>query len=168
MKVILYMAITPNGFIAKSNDDTNWISQQEWNSYSQAVQKAGNLIVGHRTYDILTKQPEFSELKNAKLVVISDKSFSTSNSDHLIAHSPKEALNLLKDFPEVIVAGGGMLNASFLAENLVDEIYFDFEPIVFGEGIPVFRGKSFERKLELINQKKITDNEIQIHYRVIK
>jgi dihydrofolate reductase len=162
------MAITPNGFIAKNNNDTSWISQQEWNSYSQIVQGAGNLVVGHRTYDILTKQPEFSELKDVQLIVVSDKNFLTLSSNHIVAHSPKEALKYLDSFSEIIVAGGGLLNSAFLGENLVDEIYLDIEPIVFGGGIPIFRDKSFERKLKLLGTKQITDQEIQIHYQVLK
>ncbi len=162
------MAITPNGFIAKSDDDTSWISREEWTSYSRTVQRAGNLIIGHRTYDILTKQPDFSELKNVRLIVVSDKTFPTLASNHIIARSPKEALTLLKDFSEVIVAGGGLLNAAFLVEDLVDEIYLDIEPTIFGKGIPLFRDKNFERKLEFLDQKQITDQEIQLHYKIIK
>ena len=162
------MAITANGFIAKNDDDTSWISKEEWDSYSLAVRTAGCLIVGRRTYDILTKQPEFSELKNVKLVAVSETDFQTLSANHLVAHSPKEALEFLKEFKEVVVAGGGTLNASFLVENLVDEVYLDIEPIIFGNGIPIFKGKDFERKLKLIGQKKITGNEIQFHYQVIK
>ena len=69
MKVVLYMAISANGMIAKKDDDTSWISEEEWDSYSSAVCSAGNLVVGRRTYDILTKQPEFSELENVKVIV---------------------------------------------------------------------------------------------------
>lgn len=154
--------------IAKSNDDTSWISKQEWDSYSAAVRKARCLIIGRRTYHILTKQPEFAEFKDVKLVVVSQEKFTTLAENHLIASSPKQALEFLKDFNEVIIAGGGMLNASFLAENLVDEIYLDIEPIVFGRGIPVFQGREFEQQLELLGQKKISDNEIQLHYRIVK
>ena len=168
MKVILYMAISLNGMIAKSDDDTSWISKEEWNSYSSAVRIAGNLIVGHRTYNILTKQPEFSEFKDVKLVVVAQKDFLTLAQNHLIAHSPKEALKLLSDFEQVIVAGGGALNASFIEENLVDEIFTDIEPIILGQGIPLFRDKNFERNLKLVGQKKISDNEIQLHYEVLK
>jgi len=168
MKVILYMAITANGIIAKNNDDTNWISKEEWDSYSLAVRTAGCLIIGRRTYYILTKQPEFSELKDVKLVVVSETNIETLSPNHIVAYSPKEALGLLSDFKEVVVAGGGTLNASFLSENLVDEIYLDIEPIIFGEGIPIFKGKDFEYKLELIGQKKISDNEIQLHYKILK
>lgn len=168
MKIILYMAISANGLIAKSDDDTSWISQEEWNSYSRAVREAGCLVVGRRTYHILTKQPEFAEFKDIKLVSVSKDDFETLSPNHLIAHTPKEALDLLKDFEEVIVAGGGTLNASFMAENLVDEIYLDIEPITFGEGIPLFKGQKFEQKLKLIDQKKISENEIQVHYEVVK
>jgi len=162
------MAISMNGMIAKSNDDTSWISKEEWDSYSLATRTAGCLIVGRRTYHILTNQPEFAELKDVKIVAVSEEDFTTLAPNHFVAHSPREALDLLKDFKEVIVAGGGTLNASFLAENLVDEIYLDIEPIIIGEGIPIFKGKDFEQKMELIGQRKITDNEIQLHYRINK
>lgn len=168
MKVILYMAISANGMIAKNNDDTSWISKKEWDSYSLAVRKAGCLVVGSRTYHLLTKQPEFVEFKDVMLVAVSQEDFATSASNHVIAHSPKEALEVLKNYEEVIVAGGGILNASFLLENLVDEIYLDIEPIIIGEGIPIFKGKNFEHKLQLIDQKKIANDEIQLHYKVLK
>ncbi len=162
------MAITANGFIAKNDDDTSWISKEEWNSYSLATQTAGGLIIGHRTYDILTKQPEFSELKDVKLAVVSEKKFKTLSPNQFVASSPKKALEFFEGYKEVIVAGGGTLNASFLAENLIDEIYLDVEPIIFGKGIPVFKGKDFELKLEFLGQKKIADNEIQLHYKVVR
>jgi len=162
------MAITANGFIAKNNDDTSWISKEEWGSYSLAVRKAGCLIVGYRTYGILTKQSEFSEFENVKLAIVSEKDFQTLSPNHHVVYSPREALKFFDGHKEVVVAGGGMLNASFLAENLVDEVYLDVEPIVFGEGIPVFKGKDFEHSLKFIGQKKISDNEIQLHYKVIK
>ncbi|KKQ21423.1 MAG: Bifunctional deaminase-reductase domain protein [Candidatus Wolfebacteria bacterium GW2011_GWC1_37_10] len=168
MRVILYMAISLNGMIAKSDDDTSWISKEEWDSYSLAVRNAGCLIVGHRTYGILTKQPEFSEFKDVKLVVVAQENFQTLAPNHLVAHSPKESLEILKDFKEVVVAGGGALNASFMEENIVDEIFIDIEPIILGKGIPLFRDKDFELNLKLVGQKKISDNEIQLHYEVLK
>lgn len=168
MKVILYMAITANGYIAKENDDTNWVSSDEWDSYSSAVRKAGNLIVGYRTYNILTKQPEFREFKKVKIVIVSHKNFRTLNLSHLIAKTPKEALSLLKDFKEVVVAGGGILNSSFIKENLIDEIYLDIEPIVFGKGIKLFSDNNFESRLKLLESRSINKNVIQLHYKVLK
>jgi len=80
----------------------------------------------------------------------------------------KAALDILKDADEVVVAGGGKLNASFLKEGLVDEIYLDVEPIAFGKGIKLFDDEDFEVNLELIEVNKISQNEIQLHYKVKK
>ncbi len=169
MKVIMYMAITVNGFIAKQDDDTSWISREEWNSYSAAARKAGCLIIGRRTYHILTKQPEFSELKDVKLVVVSkEKVPELISPNHNVAFSPKEALNLLNDFKVVVVAGGGALNKSFAEQNLIDELYLDIEPFAFGNGIRLFSEGKFEKKLELLGVKNITKNELQLHYKVVK
>lgn len=168
MKTILYMAISADGYISRTNDDTSWISETEWASYSLAVRTAGNLIVGRRTYDILTKQPEFLEFKNVKLVVVSSQKFQTLTSKHVVTHSPKEALENLKDFENVVVAGGGELNGSFLKKGLIDEIYLDVEPIVLGKGIKLFGSVDIEANLELLETKKLSDSEIQLHYKVLK
>ncbi len=168
MKVILYMAISANGMIAKSNDDTSWISAEEWDSYSLAVRTAGCLIVGRRTYEILTKQPEFAEFKDVKLILVSHDNFVTLAQNHFVAFSPREALEMAKGYEQVVVAGGGILNAAFLDEKLVDEIYLDIEPIVISEGIPVFKDKNFDCNLKLLESKMITENEIQLHYEVLK
>ncbi len=167
MKVILYMAISANGYIAKEDDDTSWISTVEWNSYAAIIKKAGCLVVGHRTYDILTKQPEFEELGKIKIIIVSTNDFKTLNQNHHIAKNCNEAIGLLTDFEEIIVAGGGILNSSFMKAGLVDEIYLDIEPIVFGKGIQLFENADFEVKLELIESNKLSNNEIQLHYKVI-
>lgn len=168
MKVVMYMAITPNGLIAKSDDNTSWISEVEWNSYSSTVQKAGNVIMGRRTYEIITKQPEFKDFEKVKIVIVSRQGVKTLSPNHFVAKSPKEGIELLKEFEQIILAGGGKLNGSFMKEGLVDEIYLDIEPTVLGNGIPLFRDADFEAKLQLLDTKKLSDNEIQLHYKVLK
>ena len=39
MKVILYMAMSVNGYVATEQDETPW-SDEEWESYHNAVMKA--------------------------------------------------------------------------------------------------------------------------------
>ncbi|PIP24236.1 MAG: deaminase, partial [Candidatus Nealsonbacteria bacterium CG23_combo_of_CG06-09_8_20_14_all_37_18] len=50
----------------------------------------------------------------------------------------------------------------------IDEIFIDIEPIILGKGIPLFRDKDFKRNLKLVGQKKISESEIQLHYKVLK
>lgn len=174
MKVILYMAITINGFIAKENDDVSWVSETSWESYSGMIKKTGNMIVGRRTYEMMLKDDEFnkSNLNEIKTVVLTNDALLQVHNPQFIftAKSPREALDILlgQGFETILVCGGGELNASFMKENLVDEIYLDIEPIAFGKGVRLFGESKFEAKLKLLEIKKLSDNELQLHYQVLK
>jgi dihydrofolate reductase len=132
------------------------------------AREVGNIIVGHRTYNILTKQPGFFDLKNVKIVVVATQPVQLVADNHKIADNPQAALHLFDDQEEVLVAGGGKLNSSFLEANLVDEMYLDVEPVIFGKGIGLFTGKDFENKLMFLGMKHITENEIQLQYKIVK
>jgi dihydrofolate reductase len=84
--------------------------------------------------------------------------------------SPREVIGMLKtkDFETAFLAGGGQLNSSFIEDDLIDEIYLDVEPLIFGKGIPVFAAKDFEVELELLEIKKLNLSTVQLHYRVVK
>jgi dihydrofolate reductase len=167
------MASTPNGIIAKMNDDTSWVSETEWSSYSGMIKKFGNMIIGRRTYEVMLNNDEFnkSNLNEIKTVVVSKNKFQIHNSKFIfLAKSPKEAIEILKKqgFKTIMVCGGGKLNASFMKEKLIDEIYLDIEPVLFGKGIKLFSEIDFEVKLKLIEIKKLSKNEVQLHYKVLK
>ncbi len=102
--------------------------------------------------------------------MVTDKAVKSDNSNLTFVTKPSEALRFLKQqgLKEALIAGGGKLNGSFMKEELVDEIYLDIEPTVFGKGIPLFGDANFESKLQLINIKKLSGNEIQLHYHVLQ
>jgi dihydrofolate reductase len=171
MKVILYMATTVDGMIAKENDDTSFVSETEWKSFRLMIQRVGNIIIGERTYKIMEKGGEFKDMGGIRAVAVSHDGFiQTTQGSSSVVRSPKEALELLEKegFQEALVAGGGQLNGSFMEENLIDELYLDIEPIVLGKGIKLFNGKELEIKLELIETRKLSENAIQLHYRVLR
>ncbi|MFA4819558.1 MAG: dihydrofolate reductase family protein [Candidatus Aenigmatarchaeota archaeon] len=167
MKVILYMAMTVNGMIAKENDETPW-SNAEWKNYAKKVKECGALIVGRRTYEIMKKSNELKKIGNPFTVVVTSVE-KEDNKSFVFVRSPKDALEIMKKkrFHKVLLGGGSMINASFMKAGLVDEIYLDVEPVVFGRGIKLFSEEDFEAKLKLIGTKKISKNEIQLHYKVI-
>ena len=165
------MAMTANGMIAAIDDSADFLTKEESASYVGMVLSAGNLIIGRRTYEILSTQPEFQEFLKAgvKIVAISHGSFHVKNTDHTVAHSPQEALDLFGKTDTVVIAGGGMTNAAFLNENLVDEIFLDIEPAIIGGGLSLFRGVDFDTKaLKLVGVKQFGDNEVQLHYEILR
>lgn len=168
------MATTINGYIAKEDDDASWVTATEWSSFSGTIKANGNMVIGRRTYEIMLKNDEFNRagLNEIKTVVLTNNtSLKIHNPKFIsVATSPREAVDILckQDFETIMVCGGGKLNSSFMKEGLIDEIYLDVEPIVFGRGIQLFLPEEFEFKLQLLEVNKLSDNTIQLHYKVKK
>lgn len=170
MKTILYMAITANGYIARKNDETPW-SKEEWESFFTKVKEAKNIVLGRKTFEMMKSNGNLAEIGNILIVVVSDKIKNDSDEANcLFVNSPVRAVETLKEkgFTEAFVAGGGILNSSFMQEGLVDEIYLDIEPFVFGDGVRLFSENDFEENLELLAIKKLSKNVIQLHYSLIR
>ena len=172
MKVTLYMAMTANGMIAKADDDTSWVSATEWKSFSRAINRAGNMIIGRRTFEIMEKGGQFAVLEKVKVMVTTHRTGLRSSNPNVTFtdRSPRDILTFLRKqgFKEALVAGGGKLNSSFIKEGLINEIYLDIEPIVLGKGIRLFNEADFESKLKLLGTKELSSNEMQLHYKVLK
>ncbi|MBI4099475.1 dihydrofolate reductase [Candidatus Microgenomates bacterium] len=169
MKVILYMAITPNGLIAKSDDDTNFTSKEDHLGFRDACLESKAIIVGRRTYDLLNYDPEFY-FPQCSYFVVSQTAQEPKENFVFCQPDPQKILALIesKGFNSACVIGGGKTNTTFLQANLVDEIYLDVEPAIFGQGIPLFSPADFEFKLDLLEVKNLSPQTVQLHYRVKK
>lgn len=171
MKTILYMAPTPNGYIAKENDDTSFVSRQSWKSFDELSKKAGNLIIGRRTFEISVQDGTFPYPQRFNVVMTHDKVQNRWGENVLFTDkSPEEVLEILeeKGFETAFIAGGGSINSTFMKEGIVDEIYLDIEPKLFGNGVQLFRPSEFAFDLKLLETNKLAENTIQLHYKVRK
>src|SRR3990167_10443630 len=146
MKVILYMGISANGYIAKPDDDTvSWISNTEWEAFKAKSEQIGNLIIGRKTFDVAISENQFPFTKSFNVIVTS-KDIENKWKDHVaFVKTPKEALATLeqKGFDTAMLGGGGEINTSFIKEGLVDEIFLDVEPAILGKGIKLFSEADF-------------------------
>lgn len=171
MKVILYMGITPNGYIAKEDGDSEWTSDEDLEGFYQQSKAAGNVIMGKNTHEMTIKYGYFP-FPDAINIVMTHQKVENKWGDRAIFTDkpPKEVLKMLegKGFTTAFIAGGGHINSSFMKEGLIDEIYLDVEPLVFGKGIQLFAPEDFEYELELLGVKKLSKNTVQLHYRVLK
>lgn len=165
MKTILYMAMSANGYIAKADGSTPW-SDNEWKAFSKIVQTYGNIVIGKNTYDIMCQHGEFAKVGNPFVVVVSHSDLENQLKNVECAKTPKQALEILQKelFDTALIAGGGTLNASFLNENLIDEMYLDVEPFVFINGIDLFVGVKYGTKLKLLNTMQVGNSTVQYNY----
>lgn len=171
MKVILYMGISINGYIAKENGDSEWTSDEDLKGFYNQSKSAGNIIMGRNTYLAASKSGYFP-FPDALNIVITHQNIENKWGDKVLItdKSPKEIIKELeqKGFKNAFLAGGGQVNTSFIKENLIDEIYLDVEPLLLGKGIKLFADGDFEFDLELIEIKKLNSDTVQLHYKIVK
>ncbi|MEX0672474.1 MAG: dihydrofolate reductase family protein [Candidatus Paceibacterota bacterium] len=172
MNVILYMAISANGFIARENGDEDFLSHENWNRFCDLANKYNNFIVGRKTYEAVKNWKDgygFDDLNMEKIVVSQDASYPLSGS-YSLATSPHDALAKLaeKGFQETLLAGGSALNTAFAKAGLIDEIVLNVEPVVIGKGIPLFSSGGFELPIELLDTSKSDTGIATLRYKVKK
>ncbi|KXK09226.1 MAG: Dihydrofolate reductase [Microgenomates bacterium OLB22] len=168
MKITLYMAISIDGFIAKSNGDSDWVSETDADLFEKSIHNAGCIILGHRTYKqylhdlypiegvtniVLASHPQNSEFKNV-----------------FFAQSPQEAIHIANSqgHTEALLIGGGRTNAAFLNENLIDAIILSVHPLILQDGIRLFEGNENMVPLEQTMMKEIGDGLVHLYYNVKK
>ncbi|HLD85653.1 MAG TPA: dihydrofolate reductase [archaeon] len=170
MKVILLMAMSANGMIARENGSEDFLSHENWKTFLQFVKKYKCVVWGRKTYESVKKWDlkYINSLKKAKIFVVTSGK-TDINSNCILAQSPQDAIKKASSFgfKSVLLSGGSSLNSSFIKENLIDEIILNIEPFALGKGITLFKDDDFESKLKLVKTKKLPKGIIQLHYKIV-
>lgn len=171
MKVILFMAMSVNGIIARENGDEDFLSHENWTEFAKVCNEIGCLIWGRKTYEkVITWDKEYlAVMANVRKIIISRDATIKLDPRFSLAPSPKEAINLLsiEGFQKVILTGGSTNNSSFAKEGLIGEVILNVESTIIGKGVPLFNPVTFQLNLELIDSKPINNKIIQLRYKVI-
>jgi len=170
MKLTLYNAISIDGFIATLDDNTDWV--KDWEYYEKEIKENDVVIYGRRTYEDMVKTETFPIEGVRNIVYTSNpEKFSNVKEAKFTNSNPKDLLEELRinGTNNILVAGGGITNAAFLKNHLIDFIVIDIHPIILGEGIKIFEGSDLPKiNMEKVGEKDIGSGIIQVRYKVLK
>lgn len=169
-KVIIFIAMSLDGYIATKDDKLDWLFQVEGegdNGYSQFFSTIDTIIMGRRTYDWLIEEVkgEFP-YKNQSCYVISHSMKETDDAT-VFSGDVVDLVQQLKNeqAQNIWLVGGGELIHTFLKNGLVDELIVTVAPIILGEGIPLF--KQLEQQMNLLLKGTRRFNQfVELHYEV--
>ncbi|MDA8139629.1 MAG: dihydrofolate reductase family protein [Desulfobacteraceae bacterium] len=167
MKLILLMAMTADGKIARSNDHfPDWTGKADKRMFKELTAKAGVVIMGSRTFKTLAKP-----LPGRLNVVMTRTPEQWQPSQNLIftAAPPRSVLTDLaaRGFSQAILTGGATINTLFAHENLIDELMVTMVPKIFGQGLSLF-SEHLEANLDLMETKEIEPGILVLHYRFVR
>ncbi|MFA6285172.1 MAG: dihydrofolate reductase family protein [Parcubacteria group bacterium] len=165
MKIILMMAMTADGKIAKTSDHfPDWTSREDKKYFFETTKECGVVLMGEKTFKTFPKPlPD-----RLNVVFTLEKNPAKIKNVKWVSGEVEKVLEELEleGYKSAILGGGAYLNTQFLKKKLIDEIWLTIEPKIFGDGLGIFGG-DFDQDLKLISVEKINENSVVIKYKVI-
>ncbi len=166
MHVSLMVAITVDGKIAKASGHyPDWTGKADKQLYVEITQKAGVMIMGSTTFDIIRRV-----LPGRKTIVMTRNANRRSDRDDLVfTQAPPEQIIAdlaSQGYEKAVVVGGAKINHLFAAKGLIDELILTISPYAFGSGLSIF-SESVDLKLALKKFWQLDENTLCVRYRVI-
>jgi dihydrofolate reductase len=183
-KVVLFMHTSLDGFTTDSQGKMDWINiDEEMFDYAgERAQAADTALYGRGTYEIMESYwPTAADKPNAskhdiehsvwynhvsKIVASKTiKDVDLKNATLISENLPAEIRKLKKKTgKEIILFGSPTLARSLMEENLIDDYWLFVNPILLGQGIPLFKDLTHEIKLKLQLSKTFSSGVVCLHY----
>jgi dihydrofolate reductase len=171
MKISIYIAVSSNGLISNSRNEPDWLSPEFGEDFVSICQRYKAVIMGRTTYNKLA--PDYLPLtsEGTTVVLTTDKQAKSDNPTVVfVQNSASEIARMLTDkgHTKAVIIGGTMTISEFVNADLVSDIYFVVEPVLFGTGLPLLRNVELDLKLKLLEVTKLNDSTLQLHYEIQK
>jgi len=167
-KIILFIASSLDGYIARKNGDLDWLPENCSSGYDEFIKSIDTVIMGKKTYDQVLTFGDYPYKNKKSYVFTRNNEYSKDENTEFV----NDAEKLVKDIvtnsgKDIWLIGGAEIISAFVNLGFVDEIILSIIPIVLGNGIPLFKNIEKEVKLELI---KTTDYDalVELYYKIQK
>jgi len=174
-----------DGFVAGSNGEMDWIivDDEMFDFVTTMTDQVDTALYGRVTYQMMeaywptaAEQPNASKhdkehsiwYKNVSKVVLSKTINETGLlNTKVISDNLSENINKLKQQAgkNILIFGSPRASHSLLNAGLVDEFWIFINPILLGQGIPLFKNVPEIIKLRLLDNKTFTSGVVALHYR---
>jgi dihydrofolate reductase len=186
-KLIISEHVSLDGYMAGPKGEMNWIAHNPelFDFVGQLTDHADTALYGRKTYEMMKAywptagdkpgagkhEKEHSAWYNRvnKYVLSNTMQGQESSLTHFINGDLPKAIAAIKQQSRssILLFGSPSAVHSLLADNLVDEFYLFVNPVLLGEGIPLFRHIQQMTKLKLVDQRVFDNIEVVgIHYTV--
>jgi len=170
--VVLYIAMSVDGFIARIDGDISWLEAMEVEGqdygYSSFIKKVDTVIMGRKAYEkVMTLVPDFPH-QDKKSYVISKSLVMQNKNPEFYNGDPVELVKKLReeDGGDIFIDGGAELVRTLKGEGVISEYIISVIPLFLGNGIRLFHEVEKEEQLELINTRMYESGLIQLRYKI--
>jgi len=183
-KIILFMHTTLDGFTAGLKGEMDWIklNDEMFDYAAKRTEEADTALYGRVTYQMMQSywptagdQPnatkhdiEHSTWYNKVEKVILSKTMKGQYLDKatIISDNAVEEINKLKTKPgkNILIFGSPSASHLLMQHNLIDEYWLFVNPVILGQGIPLFKDISHSIQLKLVENINFDCGVAGLHY----
>ena len=190
-KIISFMHISLDGFVAGPNGEMNWIKvdQEIFDYVGKRISKGDTSLYGRVTYQMMesywptagdkataTKHDiEHSKWYSKVHKVVLSKTMENTGLTNttIINDNPPDRINEIKQSrPEsggsgsedILLFGSPTATHSLIQQNLIDGYWLFVNPIILGQGIPLFVNIKDKIKLKLLTIRQFTCGVTELNY----
>ena len=159
-KVVLYIAMSLDGYIADKEGKVDWLKGQNGNedmidTYSDFIKEVDTVVMGWNTYrQIITElSPNQWVYSDLTTYVITHRQLPPTENIKFIQENPCDLVKRLKQEQgkKIWICGGAKIVQALLKEKLIDEYTISVIPTILGAGIRLFGETVKEIELKLLS-----------------
>ena len=172
-KLSLFIATGLDGYIAKPNDDLNFLKlvekEGEDYGYTEFTDTVDTILIGRKTYDYVIREIGIGHYDNGQRDVYVITRTERPQNGRTIFYSGNIA-ELVKQLKSqkgknIYCDGGAEVINELLKHDLIDEFAISIIPILLGSGKRLFEDGRPEQILEFVEVKTFDTGLTQLHYR---
>jgi dihydrofolate reductase len=165
----VFIGTSVDGFIARANGDIDWLTSRgdagEDTGYEAYMGGIDHLVMGRNTYE---KVLEFGFWPyEGKSVLVLSTTLESDDVRIQVVRTLAEARAVLDASARGVYLDGGQVVQTFMREGLVDELTVTMVPVLIGEGKPLYGALRKDIDLQLIENRTLGGDLVQLRYRVI-
>ena len=161
-KIVLYIAMSLDGYIADANGGVSWLRGQDPDSesegsYPEFVRDIDTVVMGWETYyQVITElSPDEWVYEDLMTYVITHREETSSEKIRFVHESPSELMKKLKelDGKDIWICGGASIARQLMQDGMIDKFYISVIPVLLGAGARLFGELPEEQELRLMETK---------------
>jgi dihydrofolate reductase len=182
-KILFFMLTSLDGYFEGPNHDLGWHNvDDEFNDFSiEQLDSVDTLLFGRVTYEMMASfwsssyaietDPIVAEKMNGKPKIVFSRTLSSADwqNTRLVKTNFAAEISKLNQQPgkDLIIFGSSDLAVTFLQAGLLDEIRVMVNPILIGNGKPLFKDLDRQLKLKLLKTRAFHNGNILLYYEPI-